>query len=329
MVGPFWGLRCGGHAERGYTRSRLIGSVVRRTPVASRTALASAGRDRVERRLAHRLGAERAERVGGAGEVHLGPRHVRQHRARGTRAASGWSPGPPRRCPRARYSAAPRACATPPSTCPRHCTGLMTVPASAACTLCRMRISPVAGAHRDPEALHVERHRSGPGRRCAPRPPAASRRSPPAAAIASASARAARSVAIPATTMPVEPYAPVSCSTSSVSADTSSISSTVAARARSPRAGGARWRSRCRTPPCPTASAVAAARRAARSGRAPRWPPGGTRVEHASPRSRGRPASPSRPAPAARARCPAPPAPGRGTRPDAVAGDLDVVRLGR
>ena len=37
-------------------------------------------RHRVERGLAHRLRAERAERVGGPGEVHLGPRHVGQHR---------------------------------------------------------------------------------------------------------------------------------------------------------------------------------------------------------------------------------------------------------
>ena len=42
------------------------------------------------------------------------------------------------------YSAVPIACATPPSTWPRHCSGFITKPASAACTDCRIRTSPVA-----------------------------------------------------------------------------------------------------------------------------------------------------------------------------------------
>ena len=37
-------------------------------------------------------------------------------------------------------------CATPPSTCPRHCAGFITKPASAACTDCRIRTSPVSGS---------------------------------------------------------------------------------------------------------------------------------------------------------------------------------------
>ncbi len=87
----------------------------------------------------------------------------------------------------------------------------MTVPASAACTLCRMRISPVAGrtATRKPCTLNVtDRPRpshvpsasisfpSGPE----PDPEAA-----PEPAISSASVPAARSVAIPATKVPVDP----------------------------------------------------------------------------------------------------------------------------
>ena len=43
-------------------------------------------------------------------------------------------------------SVAPSACATPPSTWPRHCIGFITLPASAAWTLRRMRISPVSGS---------------------------------------------------------------------------------------------------------------------------------------------------------------------------------------
>ena len=57
------------------------------------------------------------------------------------------------------------------------------------------------------------------------------------AAIRPASARAARSVASPATTVPVEPYAPVSCGTRSVSACRSSIRVTLV-----PRACAASWR---------------------------------------------------------------------------------------
>ena len=84
------------------------------------------------------------------------------------------------------YSAAPSACATPPSTWPRHCSGLITVPASAACTL--LQDPDLAGrrVHRDPEALHVEGDRPRRARRCVAlgraqptrRPPPARRRRP-------------------------------------------------------------------------------------------------------------------------------------------------------
>src|SRR5215204_2377970 len=40
-------------------------------------------------------------------------------------------------------SAQPRPMATDPSIWPRHCMGLISRPISAACALCRMRISPV------------------------------------------------------------------------------------------------------------------------------------------------------------------------------------------
>ena len=98
-----------------------------------------------------------------------------------------------------------------------------------------MRISPVPGATatRKPCTQNAT---------VRPRPsllPSASSSFPSSgpAARRAARARAARSVAIPATTMPVDPYAPVSCSTSSVSADTSSMSS-----ARQPSALAASWR---------------------------------------------------------------------------------------
>ncbi len=104
-------------------------------------------------------------------------------------------------------SAAPSACATPPSTWPRSWTGLSTVPASTACTDCRMRISPVAAltATRNPWAQNVT-DRAVPSQY----PSASSGLPPPASpcppdAISDASARAARSVAVPATTVPVDP----------------------------------------------------------------------------------------------------------------------------
>ncbi len=177
-------------------------------------------------------------------------------------------------------SAAPRACAAPPCTWPRHCRGLTTKPASAACTLCRIRSSPVrrctatrtpwtlkatergepsqcasasrgessvllaarssqvtrvpVGLWRRPAASPAQSPaRSPPGSRpppgtCSPagaRPPAAALSSA-VATPASADARwasspnsvcAAWSVALPATTVPAEPYAPVSWPTSDVS----------------------------------------------------------------------------------------------------------------
>ena len=171
----------------------------------------------------------------------------------------------------------------------------MTVPASAACTLCRMRISPVAGrtATRKPCTLKVTER---------PRPslvPSASIGFPSAAepATSPASASAARNVAIPATTVPVDPYAPVSCSTSSVSADTISMSSTP-----QPSAPAASCRCTVVVPlpnsAVPTASRYPPPSRCAIRTCA-RCPPGGTvssiataipvPVRHPSPSGTGRP----------------------------------------
>jgi hypothetical protein len=116
--------------------------------------------------------------------------------------------------------AAPSACATPPSTWPRSCTGLMTVPASTACTDCRIRISPVSTltATRNPCTQEVaDRARPSQYPSASSGLPAWSSSLSSRAAISSASARAARRVAVPATTVPVDPYAPLSCPLESVS----------------------------------------------------------------------------------------------------------------
>ena len=56
--------------------SGVSGRSGKRTPVALARALAIAGADRVDRTFALRLGAERADRVVGVGEIDLAPRHV-------------------------------------------------------------------------------------------------------------------------------------------------------------------------------------------------------------------------------------------------------------
>jgi hypothetical protein len=123
--------------------SRRSGSAVKRTPVASRTALASAG----------------ATGLNGASLIGLAPKgpngstvEANSTSVRGRSASTGtWYSRSTRVTTRPApstttesNSAAPRACATPPSTWPRSCTGLSTVPASTACTDCSTRISPVA-----------------------------------------------------------------------------------------------------------------------------------------------------------------------------------------
>lgn len=146
----------------------------------------------------------------------------------------------------------PECLATPPSAWPRHCMGLMTLPASAACTLRRMRISPVPGstATRNHWALKATERGEPPQWPSAASSsavplacaasyssfrgtarPAQSKASAPsthrcratpvwrAARVFSRSARdvAARRTALPATTVPAEPKAPVSWRTTSVS----------------------------------------------------------------------------------------------------------------
>ena len=128
---------------------------------------------------------------------------------------------------------APSAWATPPSTWPRHCSGFMTVPASAVCTLRRIRISPVPRVDGDPEPLGVERDRpraAAPVALGASRPPPrraislqrrarrAGRRPAPAPRIAARRSRAGvqHRPARPTTT-PVDANAPVSWRTTSVS----------------------------------------------------------------------------------------------------------------
>ena len=148
------------------------------------------------------------------------------------------------------YSAAPSACAMPPSICPRHCLGLTTTPASAAWTLCRIRSSPVPvfTATRKPWTLNAtERgvppqrpspesstpaaaaasYSSASGTRVPSQMTASSSSTHPAAwtcrmpaakaRIRTASSSAAARVAFPATTVPAEPKAPESWSTRSVS----------------------------------------------------------------------------------------------------------------
>ena len=57
-------------------------------------------------------------------------------------------------------SAQPNPMPIAPSIWPRHCIGLMSRPMSAACTLCRMRISRGHAMHREPHALDVEGDRA-------------------------------------------------------------------------------------------------------------------------------------------------------------------------
>ena len=192
-----------------------------RTPVASRTAFASAG----------------ATGLNGASLIGLAPNGPSGSwvpaactSVRGRSASTGtWYSRSVRVVTRPAASsrtssnrAAPSACATPPSTWPRSCTGLITVPASTACTDCRILISPVrtSTATRKPcTANDTDRERPS-------QYPSASRGLSVSglAAIASSSARAARSVAVPATTVPVDPNAPVSCPDLSVSDATTSMS---------------------------------------------------------------------------------------------------------
>ena len=105
-------------------------------------------------------------------------------------------------------SAAPSACATPPSTWPRSCTGLSTVPASTAWTDCSTRISPVSAqtATRNPWTVN-DTDRDRPSQYPSASSSFPSSASPLAAraAIASARAWAARIVAVPATAIPVDP----------------------------------------------------------------------------------------------------------------------------
>ncbi|SHW52337.1 Uncharacterised protein [Mycobacteroides abscessus subsp. abscessus] len=132
------------------------------------------------------------------------------------------------------------ACATPPSTWPRHCWGLTTTPASAVCTDCRMRTVPVCGrtATRNawtlkatergvpswcPTALNgsgaeaaisVRPSRSAPAR--TPSGSSTQRDCGTASFVAakrmiwSRNSSAARYTAKPATVVPAEPNAPVS-----------------------------------------------------------------------------------------------------------------------
>ena len=125
-----------------YTLSRANGSRVKRIPVASRSALARAG----------------ATGLNGLSLMDLAPSgpsassvSAKKISVRGTSAKVGtWycrrirvSTVPSALIRTSSNSAAPSACAMPPSIWPRHCSGFTTTPASAACTLCRMRISPV------------------------------------------------------------------------------------------------------------------------------------------------------------------------------------------
>ena len=116
---------------------------MRRTPVASRTAFASAG----------------ATGLNGASLIGLAPYGPNGSKVAanstsvgGTSASTGtWYSRsarvvtrPPESSRTSSNSAAPSACPTPPSTCPRSWTGLSTVPASTAWTDCSTRISPVS-----------------------------------------------------------------------------------------------------------------------------------------------------------------------------------------
>ena len=123
-------------------RSGVNGRCGKRTPVALSSAFDDRGRDRIDRALALRLGAERSDLVVGVGEEHLGRRHVRERRD-AVVAQRRVHHGAARRRPCSRSAPSRTPCAMAPSIWPRHCIGLMSRPISAPCTLCRMRISPV------------------------------------------------------------------------------------------------------------------------------------------------------------------------------------------
>ncbi len=155
---------------------------------------------------------------------------------------------------------APRACATPPSTWPRHCSGFITRPASAPWTLRRIRISPLSGSTASRNHCELNATERGEPPQC-PSPvsvtpcaaaaantslsgtgrPSHSTASAPSVIrlrgvraysavklrMRSASALAAFITALPATTVPAEPKAPVSWRTTSVSDCRTVIRSTV------------------------------------------------------------------------------------------------------
>ena len=155
--------------------------------------------------------------------------------------------------------------ATPPSICPRHCSGFMTKPASADCTDCRMRTVPVSGSTATrtactlnaserwspcslPSAIEPSARaplgRGGiatisakPISRSPTRTPSRLERAGRAADAAGdrrARGRAGRGhaacSALPATVMPAEANAPVSYRTASVSEPRSSMRSASVAR---------------------------------------------------------------------------------------------------
>ena len=102
----------------------------------------------------------RPERIVTCRRTTLRCAECRRRTADDSRGSSDWSTRPSSSITISSYSAAPSDCATPPSIWPRHCIGLATRPASAACTLFRMWISPLTLVHRDAKALHVERDRA-------------------------------------------------------------------------------------------------------------------------------------------------------------------------
>ena len=135
-------------------------------------------RDRVERRLAHRLGAERAERVDVSAKCTSVRGTSAERRAGGTRAGPRGLTCPCASMSTCSNSAAPSACADAALDLAAALRGLMHRAGVGGLHAVQDRDLAGGRADRDPEALHVERHRARRARRTSPCGASSSRPSP-------------------------------------------------------------------------------------------------------------------------------------------------------
>ncbi len=129
-------------------------------PVAFAKALAMAGATGLIAHSPCDLAPSGPIAVVGVGEEYFAARRCRRRPGCGSCAAPDSPSGRQRRGPCSRSAPSRTPLPIAPSIWPRHCIGLISRPISAACTLCRIRISPVIAVHGEADALHVERDRA-------------------------------------------------------------------------------------------------------------------------------------------------------------------------